>query len=207
MSITNRPGTVPYITAWSRERHVDAGVVRLPWGIAYRDEVPQDRLDGVLWSRLSILPKDMRGRPEFGRVHARRQCRAMRKLLCQVCGGPADRTEQGVLWLLKDDLDPNDPSWQENLRTTHPPVCLPCAKKATLQCPHLRRDFVTLRVRDPQPYGVYGVLYPPGGPATDATVAYDDHAIRWVRAAQAVVTLRKWVFVDLEAERDARSDR
>src|SRR5262245_43809587 len=93
---------VPYITTWSEEKHPPYELVEIPGrGIAYRDETLADRdSNGVLWFHTPFRPGQ--GRPEFGKVHPARQRRTMQRLLCQVCAGPADTTEDGVLWLLKD---------------------------------------------------------------------------------------------------------
>src|SRR3989442_68826 len=102
--------TVPYVATWSEERDLPFEVVnRDGRGIAYADEISADRdIHGVLWHRTYSRPR--RGRPEFGNVHSLRQRRAMRRLLCQVCGGPADRTQDGVLWLLPDHRE-DWPGW------------------------------------------------------------------------------------------------
>jgi hypothetical protein len=87
---------VPYVTAWSSERSARPHVITRGGGIGYADESPFDRdSDGVLWAREGVSPG--RGKPEFGRVHLWRQRRAMRRLLCQVCGRDADRDADGVL--------------------------------------------------------------------------------------------------------------
>jgi hypothetical protein len=52
-------------------------------------------LPRVLWQRTALGWQG--GRPEFGRVHPLRQRRAMLRLLFQVCGGPADQMDNGVL--------------------------------------------------------------------------------------------------------------
>ncbi|MFF7632811.1 hypothetical protein ACFZB9_06610 [Kitasatospora sp. NPDC008050] len=183
-----QPGLVPYITAWSEERYVRSEVVAHPaGGIAYRDELPHDRdADGILWARMTLARG--RGRPDFGRVHVGRQRRAMRLLLCQVCGGPADRTEEGVLWLLRDDRG-DWPGWPEGMAATHPPVCLPCAGPAVRMCPHLRAGCVAVRVRECQELGVHGRLYRPGR-AGEVTVAVDEPRARWVVAGQLARVLR-----------------
>ena len=92
----------PYVTAWSGEKDPPYAVVERPGGgIAYLDESFTDRdRNGVLWFRTPF--QQGQGRPEFGRVHPLRQRRTMLRLLCQVCAGPADRTDDGVLWLLQD---------------------------------------------------------------------------------------------------------
>lgn len=202
-----RAGLVPYVTAWSAEQHdVDVTVVVRPQGdgIAYKDEATADRdRRGVLWQRLLVARGQ--GKPDFGKVHGLRQRRAMRKLLCQVCAGPADRNERGVLWLIGDHRD-DWPNWPENMGEVDPPVCLPCAKQAIRLCPFLRRGYVAVRVRAPRIEGVYGNIYcaSPGGPVakridTD-TVRFDDPRIRWTVAGQVAMGLHGCIFVDLDAE-------
>ncbi|MFE1959889.1 hypothetical protein [Streptomyces sp. NPDC059479] len=198
-----RPETVPYITAWSAERAPAPIVTGRPRvGVAYEDEDLFDRDgEGVLWTR--ALSRPGQGRPVFGDVHPLRQRRAMRRLLCQVCGGPADRNEQGVLWLLGDHRE-DWPGWPENMAATHPPVCLPCAGQSVQACPHLGRGFAAVRVRSPRVSGVYGARYHPAnpfdGPVEDVVKAYGDCGIRWVVASQLAMELRDCTFVDLEAE-------
>jgi hypothetical protein len=98
----DRRSVVPYVTEWSEEQKPPFVVVERPgMGIAYADESLVDRdSNGVLWFRMASRPGI--GRPVFGKVHPLRQRRAMRRLLCQVCAGPADRTDDGVLWLMRD---------------------------------------------------------------------------------------------------------
>lgn len=194
------PDVVPYITAWSSERPPAQPVVANGSGIGFADETLHDRdRDGVLWTRVGHSPG--RGRPEFGRVHALRQRRAMRKLLCQVCGRPADQDREGILWVIGEDAaNPGD--WPDNLTTSHPPLCEPCAARSIRLCPHLRRRCVALRVRAHTPVGVHGALYQPDCPRptawTTTGVTYDDPRIRWTRAGQLVVRLDSYTVVDLE---------
>lgn len=192
---------VPYVTTWSTERPSPARVVTHPrFGIAYADETMGDRDgNGVLWPRMPSRPGH--GRPEFGKVHPLRQRRAMRRLLCQVCAGPADRTGLGVLWMLRD-FRADWPGWPERMAAIEPPVCLPCAHTSIRACPSLREGYVTVRVRESTVSGVYGVRYQPGtlAPVEDATLAFDDPDIRWVRAAQLVRELRGCAIVDLVAD-------
>ena len=56
----------------------------------------------------------------------------MSGLLCQFCRRPADRNEEGVLWLI--DAEPDDPVLWSGApeRTSHPPLCMPCAVAAEL---------------------------------------------------------------------------
>jgi hypothetical protein len=84
-----RPTVVPHIASWEAER-VSAELILKPFGrgIGYADERVGDRdRHGVLWRR---TPSRVgRGRPEYRRVHARRQREVMTDLRCQVCAGPA----------------------------------------------------------------------------------------------------------------------
>ncbi|PWW64547.1 hypothetical protein DFQ13_103521 [Actinokineospora spheciospongiae] len=111
---------VPYVATWSRETAEPPRVIERPGrGIAYWDEILADRdKQGVLWDRVTVCPG--RGTPQFADIHTHRQRRAMRRLLCQVCAGPADETEDGVLWLLSDTIT-DSPDWPDNLVAADPP--------------------------------------------------------------------------------------
>jgi hypothetical protein len=190
----------PYITSWSEERDPAYRLVeRRGLGIAYLDETLHDRDDkGVLWYRTPFRPGH--GEPVFGKVHPFRQRRAMRRLLCQVCAGPADQTSEGILWLLKDHRE-DWPGWPENMAVTEPPVCLPCVRIASRLCPALRKGAVTIRVRQAPVSGVRGTLYRRGDlvpvAMDEATIPYDDPAIRWVRAASLVRELHDCTIVEV----------
>lgn len=188
-------GLVPYITTWSTEVPMPTTVVPHPQsGIAYADETLLDRDEhGVLWQRMPSQPG--KGRPMFGQVHSMRQRRAMQRLLCQVCAGPADRTERGVLWLLRDYRD-DWPNWPENMAAIEPPICTQCVRTSIRHCPALRKGYVTVRVGRSVVSGVYGIHYLPGHQGTDALVAYGDPAIRWTRASQLVRELFDCAIVD-----------
>lgn len=197
-------GPVPYITAWDTEPSLPVRLLALPSGIAYQDEIFTDRdRHGVLWLREFSRPG--RGRPEFGRVHSLRQQRAMRRLLCQVCGGPADRNDLGVLWLVFDDEDKTS-SWPDGISTANPPVCLPCARIAMRACPKLRAGgFVAVRVGHSSVSGVSGALYEAGTGFRaalvddDATIAFGDPAVRWVLAGQLLREISRCTVVDKDA--------
>ncbi|MFE7330832.1 hypothetical protein ACFU8W_39020 [Streptomyces sp. NPDC057565] len=179
-----RPLVVPYIASWSAEQARSPVVIGPRGGITYQDEGPYDRdADGYLWLRAPA--KQGCGRPEFGRVHPLRQRRVMRRLLCQVCGGPADQDERGTLWLLEDHRTDWE-GWPNGLLTTHPPVCVPCAREAVRSCPNLRSGCVAVRVGSSDVSGIYGVRYLPGSPMTSGVVEYGDPAGRWVLASQLV---------------------
>ena len=185
---TGRPVVAPYVTAWSEEKDPPYVVVERPGGggIAYLDETFTDRdRNGVLWFRTPFRPGQ--GRPEFGRVHPLRQRRTMLRLLCQVCAGPADRTDDGVLWLLQDNRD-DWPSWPHGMGVTEPPICLPCVRTSVRMCPALRRGAAAVRARSFPVAGVHGTLYRGTRPVAvgAASVPLDDPTIRWVRAVSLI---------------------
>lgn len=198
-----RPDVVPYITAWSAEESIMPELVKHPrQAIGYADETLFDRDEhGVLWGRMTLAYG--KGKPLWRRVHYHRQRRAMRRLLCQVCGRPAHRNEQGVLWLLGDDRKAW-PKWPEGMGATHPPVCLACAEVATRLCPYLQEGFVAVRVGDSEVSGVYGERYATRPPFPivdeDAIVRFDEPQVRWVIAAQLVRELFDCTIVDLSEE-------
>ncbi|WP_237404759.1 hypothetical protein [Actinacidiphila reveromycinica] len=188
---------------WSGEREGPMPVVarRDGRGIRYADERSFDRdANGVLWSRAPSQPG--RGTPQFGSVHSLRQRIAMAGLRCQICGGPADRTPDGVLWLI--DARPGEILPDEE-DTAHPPVCRPCAHRSTRVCPHLRGNHTALRVRTFFPSGVNGVLHvpAPNGPtiADSGPIAFGDARLPWVRAHQLIMRLADFAPIDLDDPR------
>lgn len=185
----------PYVTAWSGEKDPPFALVkRHGGGIAYVDETFADRdRNDVLWSRTPL--RRGQGRPEFGRVHPLRQRRTMRQLLCQVCAGPASRTDDGVLWLLQDHRE-DWPSWPEGMGVTEPPICLPCARTSVRMCPALRRGAAVVRVRSFPIAGVHGTLYKGSRPVA-VSVPLDDPVIGWVRAVGLVRELSGCTIVPL----------
>ncbi|OEV11444.1 hypothetical protein AN218_13015 [Streptomyces nanshensis] len=192
-----RPQLVPYITQWSGERAPKSELVIRRGRLAFADERPYDRdSNGVLWSRVPSQPG--KGKPEFGKVHALRQRNAMERLLCQVCGKAADRNQDGILWLLGEAPDSSGDS---GVLTAHPPLCLPCAHASVSACPHLRREYIALRVSRLERAGVRGALFQPSGSQPVAVdvggVAFDDPLIRWVRAGQLLVYLTDFRVIDL----------
>lgn len=180
----------PYITQWSEEHAAPSQLIERPGvGIAYLDEHLTDRDDrGVLWYRTSSRPGC--GQPLFKEVHPLRQRRTMRRLLCGVCAKPADRSDDGVLWLLRDFRD-DWPSWPNGMAAVEPPICLPCVRPASRLCPSLRKGTVLVRVRHAPIAGVRGALYrSSSGLIPDCldeiTVAYEDPLARWVLASNLV---------------------
>lgn len=199
----------PYITTWSAEQDLPCKLVeRSGQGIGYADELLGDRdAHGVLWQRAAVRHEV--GQPEFGKVHPLRQRRAMRRLLCQVCAGPADRTDAGVLWLLRDFRD-DWPRWPEGMASVEPPICVPCVPISLKLCPALRRGAVAVRTREFEVAGVRGALYRKGasGPVAveAANVSYDDPDIRWMVASALIRELRGCTLVSIEELIGTRSD-
>jgi hypothetical protein len=193
----------PYIASWSDEEVPPPAeiVERLGRGIGYADETIYDRdRHGVLWLR--ALSRPNQGQPLFAKVHPLRQRRAMRRLLCNVCGGPSDLSEDGVLWLLKDHRS-DWPGWPERMALTEPPVCVPCARRSIRMCPALQREgAVAVRVRHAPVSGVHGTLYRFDGGLPVATenisVAYGDRRVRWVQAAKLVREVGDCTIVEIE---------
>jgi hypothetical protein len=146
----------PYITAWSAEQNSPATLVERAdgGGIAYKDETLADRdRHGVLWYRTPFHLGQ--GRPVFGKVHPVRQRRTMQRLLCQVCAGPANCTEDGALWLLKDHRE-DWPSWPDGMGVTEPPVCVSCVGLSLRLCPALRKGAAVVRAGSFVVAGVHG---------------------------------------------------
>jgi hypothetical protein len=194
------PGVVPYIVSWSAEHMSDVTVIERPGGgIGYLGETLVDRDErGVLWRPMLSLRGQ--GRPEFGKVHPLRQRHAQIRLLCGICAGPADRNEQGVLWLVRDFRD-DWPGWPEGMAVTEPPICLPCARLSIRVCPSLRKGFVALRASQSRIAGVAGIVYraakPHPVPVCEDVVAFEDPAIRWTEAAHLLRELTQCTTVEL----------
>lgn len=195
-------GTIPFVARWSGEHDSPMPIVlrRGARGIAYADERSYDRDDlGILWTRTPSQPG--RDKPQLGNVHGLRQRLCMTGLRCQVCGGPADLTSDGVLWLI--DANPSDllPRGVAEL-TAHPPVCRPCAHQSVRLCPHLRDKYVALRVRSFAAYGVSGALYCRNFTEPllygAGTVALGDPLLPWIRASQLVMSLNDFTVIDLD---------
>lgn len=194
-------GPVPFVARWSGERDSPMPMVlrRGARGIGYADERSFDRdALGILWTRTPSQPG--RGTPQLGKVHGLRQRLCMTGLRCQVCGGPANRAGDGVLWLIDARSHELLPDGDE--RTAHPPVCRPCARQSVRACPHLRNQYVALRVRRFAPYGVSGALYHrgPKGPQPYGadTVPLTDPRLPWTRASQLLMSLDDFSVVDLD---------
>lgn len=195
---------VPYISSWTGESQFDdlsRQIIERPdgAGIAYPRETVLDRDEyGVLWSRPPSCVG--LGRPLFGEIHATRQRHAIRNLLCQVCARPADRDENGVLFLLNDHRG-DWPGWPNRMANVQPPLCRPCARASVRLCPSLRHGVVAIRSTRHPIAGVAGGLYRPAFPRPKLVgrvdVAYSDSASGWVLASHLVREFQKCTFLDI----------
>jgi len=191
---------VPYITSWSEEVVPRCPLVEVPdVGIGYADEIAGDRDSrGVLWDRLPWRPGV--GRPVFGKGHPVRQRRAMRQLLCQICTGPADQTEDGLLFLLPDYRD-EWAGWPNTMGVDEPPFCRACVPIAAGQCPLLRQGAVLVRAGRFEIAGVTGRLCA-GSPVPklvrEATVYFDNPNIGWVLAEGLIRELLDCTVIELD---------
>jgi hypothetical protein len=190
----------PYITAWSGELEPQCPVTESPRaGLGYVDEITGDRdSHGVLWGRVLWRPEV--GRPVFGKVHPARQRRVMRKLLCQVCAGPADLTDEGLLFLVPDRRG-EWPGWPNEMGSDEPPVCRPCARLSAHLCPELRAGAVLIRAGRYEIVGVTGYLYaaePEIRRVGEVTVSFDNPAVRWVMATGLIRELFDCTLIELD---------
>jgi hypothetical protein len=110
----------------------------------------------------------------------------MLRLLCQVCGGPADQMDNGVLWLLRDHRG----GWRVR-----------CVAVSLKLCPALRRGTVAVRVRELPIAGVRAAFYRRGVFAPVAVEAvhlsYADSAVRWIVASALIRELHDCIAVPI----------
>ncbi|MFK0143411.1 hypothetical protein [Streptomyces murinus] len=191
----------PYVTSWTGEARLPVAVVVTTSGMEYADPA-HDALgrdvDGVLWE---LRGGTATGRPDYADLHPERQRDAMENFSCAGCNGPADRDGRGMSWLLPL-LGTVTTCW-EGVQTTIPPTCTGCAEASPRRCPELRKGHVRLRVREAEPIGVRGTLYPrpgePGAPEPDTLVLYDSPDLPFVVARHAVRELRRTTVVAFSA--------
>ncbi|MGP4089639.1 hypothetical protein [Streptomyces sp. KR55] len=126
----------PYVIPWTGEFTPPTRIVISPAGVSYADatqDAAHRDLDGVLWEP---CVGTRTGRPAYAEeLHPQRQRDAMENFRCAVCRHPADRTPEGMLWLLPllDDEIPVT-GW-EGVQT----VSRPCARSTPtglLSCAH-----------------------------------------------------------------------
>ncbi len=192
---------VPYVSRWSAEDTVGAEVIRRRGGagIAYADEVTADRdSHGVLWMR--SVSRRGEGAPEFGKVNTLRRRHAMRRLLCQVCGGPSDQDAAGVLWSLPERY--TDRAGRPNgMCVSEPPICPSCLHIARAACPALRRGHLIVRASRYEIAAVQGVRFQAGWPAPvpvgGALVHLTAPEIEWTAAYSLIRELGDCAVVDV----------
>ncbi|TDQ00642.1 hypothetical protein [Labedaea rhizosphaerae] len=194
-------GPVPYVAMWSAEEVQQGPLVETRQGIAYADESSVDRDHyGLLWSR--VTSRQGVGEPRYRQMHPLRQRRAMNRLLCQVCAGPADHNDDGTLWLVPDQ-PPLWPGWPERSQTTQPPLCMRCARIAVKACPSLKPGYIAIRAHS-FVSGAWGGLYRTGWPQrppilTEAcTLNLGNPSLRWLQADQLARELVGCKLADLD---------
>ncbi|WP_145503801.1 hypothetical protein [Streptomyces sp. CFMR 7] len=156
---------VPFIAVTAGEGGLD--IPRLLTGadgwIRYAEPGPFDRypeLDDVLLARtLSTVPS---GRPDGHVLSPYRHAHCMLNHLCQGCGSPAERGEDGLLFVLPATRSDGSPAAACGLNDM-PPSCARCALR---HCPLLSsRGRKLLWAGQAEVIGVYGeVFLPPAEP-------------------------------------------
>lgn len=201
---------VPFITCWDHEVQgartgggrggaptrltgiVGSSVMR----VSYQDEVPHDRdRHGVLWQRYPLALG--KGHPHFARVHPARQRRCMDRMLCQVCGNPANVTDQGTMFLVTyRDAQGIREQGQRGVRTSNPPVCQRCADLARSLCPNLLKGNALISAATVTDWGVYGIHVDADGDHHSPDRAYTHPAIMQMLAGQRIIVLSQLTLID-----------
>ncbi|WP_157880002.1 hypothetical protein [Streptomyces natalensis] len=197
----------PYIARWSGEQPHTTGLLVRNSRLGYRDEQLGDRDGcGALWVRCPTAPGD--GQIQFGRVHPRRQRDAMWNMRCQVCGRDPDEDDRGLLWL--ESKAPDEIAAAHGVGapvlTCYPPICSPCLRASTAQCPDLRKRATVLRVQAVRLYGVIGPHYTPTSDGRlvigtsepspeEKTFCYHDPRLPMVLAFQQLIQLEDFTIV------------
>lgn len=142
---------------------------------------------GVLWDRATL--NQGHGRPQYARIHPLRQRRAMLRLLCQVCGGPADATGEGVLWVVRGQAR-TWPDWPNGMVVSEPPICAGCLDLSVRLCPTLREGYDAIRAGGFLLRGVDGFRYRVEGRALATVdreiVAFTNPLLSWTLASKLV---------------------
>ncbi|MFJ2778286.1 MULTISPECIES: hypothetical protein [unclassified Kitasatospora] len=164
--------------------------------------MPVDHVAGALVLRCTGMPG--RGEPLWRRAHPGRQAELMLALACRVCGKPADRSSEGVLWLLPLPRMRSGrhrrvaPGWPEGARVEHPPVCAEHALASPGLCPALG-GAVLVRASMTALWGVAGWRLLPGTEPVHGCFAFGDaRALRWVAATHLLRTLTGCTVLTLE---------
>ncbi|MGW6461317.1 DUF5999 family protein [Streptomyces sp. NPDC055078] len=212
------PLRIPWITPWTGEKPVEPRLY-VPHNerrLALRDERASERdAFGTLLhpGRLPVPVGRGRGEPEHSSVHPARQREAMQELLCMGCACPADRTGDGVLWLLGHHTAAAG-DWLKEVVTVLPPVCLPCVPVVADRRPELAGGYMAVRVDDPNHFGYVGDLYArkASGPASlqlveeGLLVEHGDPRLPWMLCTQIALRLTGCTVIDLSAEPRTRRD-
>ncbi|MEU3073309.1 hypothetical protein [Streptomyces laurentii] len=173
----------PASTRLPRRRSVSPRpLLHTPNGLAYTDEHAEDRsIEGVL---LGVVGE----RSESQRF-------AMERLLCRVCAEPAERSRDGMLWLLPLPSDTPDQrrreDWPEGVMAIEPPVCGEHARAAP---PFWEGGYQVFYAAEAELVGVYGTLHPAPGVLADPVeriLRFDDPRMPWMVATQFVRQLRR----------------
>jgi hypothetical protein len=145
---------VPYIARWTSEVILPGPQlipVPVPQGVhlTFKDETPEDRVDGQLWLREHDSPGH--GQPMFADVHSHRQRACQIEGRCQVCG---QIQEAPIRWLIPDVLVIRQ---HNNLITDVAPVCAECQPWAEQYCPFISgHRFTVYEVKGYSPYALFG---------------------------------------------------
>jgi hypothetical protein len=153
---------VPYIARWSSEV-VRPGPAMIPvpvpqgYYLTYKDEQPEDRVEGQLWLRERDSPGH--GEPMFADVHSHRQRLCQIEGRCQICG---QVQEPPLRWLIPDGLYTRE---QGTLITDVAPVCELCQPWAERYCPFIQgHRFAVYTVKGYRPYALWGDIAESAGP-------------------------------------------
>ncbi|MEU7205511.1 hypothetical protein [Streptomyces sp. NPDC045470] len=194
LQAVHQPAVVPFIALRTGEEPVDQELTLRDapgeWGLAYADEVPEDRdVHGVLWQR-HTQSLGRSGKPAgpwlTGQVHPGRLRETMVRLHCPVCNYPAGRSGDGWLFLEPLAAEPVD-----GRLTTWPAVCLEHALTYARYRPDLRDGYTAVRSAEPVLYGVRGRRLRFAGTAFetaehDVLLPYEHARGRWIVAERLV---------------------
>lgn len=180
---------VPFIALTEGEGHLDFSGVEPDddgW-ITYATPGPYDRypdMDILLARTDHTVPS---GRPDGNVLSPYRQAHCMLNRLCQGCGEPAERSDDGVLFVLPATRGDGSPAARSG-PTDMPPSCARCALH---RCPVLTNlGRMLLWVAQAEVIGVYAEVFLPArrgvrGGLSDRFVPIDDE-----RTASAAVATR-----------------
>lgn len=186
---------VPWAARWSEEADTKTYYQLGPDGVRYADEHLLDRgSHGELWARESN--RRGKGHPEFAHLSARRQRKAMKQGLCQVCG---EKIEPPYIWLMSREHMKDMLSTRV---TMNPPTCQVCVDIAKTHCPDLKSNGSTLlKVETFDIVGVFGEI---AMKRENGEIFHQSRimfhwghpAMPFVLAKQSVVLLKNWEVIE-----------